>query len=62
MNEFGFFPQLNIQIPYNYKVCFFYNKYNDLKDLGQSLGGYEFSSELMLVKCVHLVNIFTCNL
>ena len=42
--------------------CYCYNKYNNLKDLGQSLGGYEFSSELMLVSCVHLVNIFTCNL
>ena len=35
--------------------CFFYNKYNNLKDLRQSLGGYEFSSELILVKCVHLL-------
>ena len=61
MNEYEFFPRVS-KIPYEYSVCFFYERDSSLEDLGQSLGSYRFSAVGIGVLCVHLVLIFICNL
>ena len=53
MNEYEFFPRVS-KIPYEYSVCFFYERDSSLEDLGQSLGSYRFSAVGIGVLCVHL--------